>query len=62
MIDVVLGYVIIMYHINQGIIHIYFLIFVFLGFILENILHKYVKLPKSIPVSYTHLDVYKRQI
>ncbi len=48
MIDVVLGYVIIMYHINQGIIHIYFLIFVFLGFILENILHKYVKLPKSI--------------
>ena len=48
MIDVVLGYVIIMYHINQGVIHIYFLLFVFFGFILENILHKYVKLPKCI--------------
>lgn len=48
MIDVVLGYVIIMYHINQGIIHIYFLIFVFLGFVAEIVLHKYVKLPKII--------------
>ena len=34
MIDVVLGYVIVMYHINQGVIHIYFLLFVFFGFIL----------------------------
>ena len=48
MIDIVLGYVIIMYHINQGIVHIYFLVFVFLGFVVETVLHKYVKLPKII--------------
>ena len=48
MIDIVLGYVIVMYHINQGIIHIYFLVFVFLGFVVETVLHKYVKLPKFI--------------
>lgn len=48
MLDIVLGYVIIMYHINQGVIHIYFLVFVFLGFVTDIVLHKYVKLPKFI--------------
>ena len=40
MIDVVLGYVIIMYHINQGIIHIYFLICILTGYILSNFVYK----------------------
>lgn len=48
MVDVVLGYVIIMYQINQGVIHIYFLMFVFFGFLLEHVLHKFVKLPKFV--------------
>lgn len=44
MVDVILAYVLIMYHINDGIIHIYFLSFVFIGFFLYGILQKHVKL------------------
>ena len=42
-IDIVLGYILIMYHINGGIFHIYFIIFIFLGYTLSFSLHKYVK-------------------
>ena len=42
-IDIVLGYILLMYHLNLGIFHIYFFIFIFIGFLLSFSLHKYVK-------------------
>ena len=42
-IDIVLGYILIMYHLNLGIFHIYFLIFIFLGFISSIALYVYIK-------------------
>ena len=42
-IDIVLGYILIMYHLNLGIFHIYFLIFIFLGYIISFPLRLYVK-------------------
>ena len=41
-IDCVLGYILVMYHLNLGIFHIYFDVFVFIGFVLAFPLHKYV--------------------
>ena len=38
--DSVLGYVILLYHINEGVIHIYFLILVLLGYYSFPILQK----------------------
>lgn len=43
--DIVLGYILGMYHLNEGIFHLYFLFFVFLGFIVSFSLHKIVKFP-----------------
>ena len=45
-IDIVLGYLLCIYKLNQGIFHIYFILFVFLGFIVTFPLHKYVKINK----------------
>lgn len=42
-IDMVLLYILMMYKINKGIFHIYFLSFILLGFILSLYLHKHVK-------------------
>ena len=42
-IDISLGYLLIMYHINQGVFHLYFMFFSFLGFFLSFPLQKYVK-------------------
>ena len=42
-IDIVLGYILIMYHLNDGIFHIYFFIFIFIGYILSFPLRKYIK-------------------
>ena len=39
-IDFVLLYVILMYHINGGVIHIYFLAFVFVGFFCSEVVQK----------------------
>ena len=44
--DVVLGYIFMLYHLNSGIVHIYFLSFVVLGFIFFQYLHKSVKVKK----------------
>jgi len=44
MLDIVLGYLFIMYQLNEGVIHIYFLFFVFLGFFSYGFLHRNVKL------------------
>jgi len=43
LLDAVLVYILILYYLNGGILHIYFLIFVFLGFFLFGILQKRVK-------------------
>ena len=43
-IDSVLAYVLLMYHVNFGVIHLYFLAFVFLGFFAFSSLQKNVKL------------------
>ncbi len=48
-IDIVLMYVLSLYYLNNGIIHIYFLIFVFLGFFAYGFLHKNVNLNKVLP-------------
>ena len=48
-INIVLLYVYIMYHLNEGIIHIYFLIFVALGFFVFDVLRKHVKLSVFLP-------------
>ena len=42
-IDIVLGYILIMYHLNFGIFHLYFFFFIFVGFICSFPLHKCVK-------------------
>ena len=42
-IDMVLGYILIMYHLNLGVFHIYFLIFIFFGYIISFPLRLYVK-------------------
>ncbi len=42
-IDIVLGYILIMYHLNLGIFHIYFLVFIFIGFIVSFLLQAYLK-------------------
>lgn len=41
--DVLLAYLLIMYYLNNGVIHIYFLVFVFLGFVSFHFLSKNVK-------------------
>lgn len=43
-VDIVILYVYLMYRINNGNFHIYFIIFVILGFILMNILYDKLKL------------------
>ncbi len=45
--DIMLGYMLGMYKINQGIFHIYFIIVCFLGFWCSYYLHKYVKKIKN---------------
>lgn len=40
-IDIVLGYILIMYHLNTGIFHLYFFIFIFIGFLLSFFLKKW---------------------
>lgn len=47
--NIVLFYVYIMYLINDGVIHIYFLLFVILGFFVFGILQKNVKLNLFLP-------------
>lgn len=41
--DVVLIYLILFYHLNDGVFHIYFIFFVFLGFFVMHIVSKNVK-------------------
>ena len=48
-VNLVLMYVLCLYYLNDGIIHIYFLIFVFLGFLGYGFLHKNVNLRKVLP-------------
>jgi len=43
LLDIVLAYIFILYHLNGGVLHVYFLAFVFLGFFSFDVLHKYVK-------------------
>lgn len=47
--DIVLCYVLLMYYLNGGIIHIYFLAFVFFGFFFYDILQKNVNLSNILP-------------
>ena len=42
-IDIVLGYILLMYHLNLGIFHIYFIIFILIGFLLSFPLCKWIK-------------------
>lgn len=44
LLDAVLLYIFILYYLNGGVLHIYFLIFLFLGFFLFGIFQKRVKL------------------
>ena len=44
-INIVLFYVYIMYHLNDGVLHIYFLLFVSFGFLMFDFVQKHVKLP-----------------
>lgn len=48
-INIVLLYVYLMYQLNDGIIHIYFLLFVLFGFVVFDILQKHVKLSSFLP-------------
>ncbi len=43
-IDTVLSYILLMYHVNYGVFHVYFLAFVFLGFFMFSFLQKNIKL------------------
>ena len=47
--DIVLLYIYFMYHLNDGVIHIYFLFFVAFGFVVFDILQKHVKLHFFLP-------------
>lgn len=44
--NIVLLYVYIMYQLNDGVLHPYFLAFVFFGFLMYSLVKKYVKFPK----------------
>ena len=48
-INIVLLYVYLMYLLNDGVLHIYFLLFVFFGFVTFDILHRHVKLEFFLP-------------
>lgn len=41
--DISLMYIVIMYYINQGVIHLYFVIITFFGYALEKKIYSYVK-------------------
>lgn len=48
-IDMVIIYIYLIYHINRGMFHIYFLVMIFLGYVTMNYLYKYlVKLCQKI--------------
>ena len=42
-IDIILGYILIMYNLNAGIFHIYFFIFILGGYLLSFLILKYLK-------------------
>ena len=48
-INIVLLYVYLMYLLNDGVLHIYFLLFVVFGFVTFDILHRHVKLEFFLP-------------